>query len=237
MDYKLDIIKDIPYYTNRTDRLFGWFSIYKDGNIIQELNRFSCIGYNEIPKDNISYFGLYGCGFHLISDFNTGSMYIYGKGSKKEFLFNTDFYIHENRILQEPNKFIIQNIQPFQLKGFVYDMPGKSNKEFYMTDKYYAGYIGRLLLDELLEFDVKVYFSINILEHPSSIGIIFNLLPNQSTKKSRPNKNYTFSVVESINERYNNGHESSKSVDRPSYVDFNNLKNNFKKKIIVNYRN
>jgi hypothetical protein len=26
-------------------------------------------------------------------------------------------------------------------------------------------------------------------------------------------------------------------VDRPSYVDFNNLKNNFKKKIIVNYRN
>ena len=233
MDYKLDILKDIPYYTNRNDRLFGWFSVYNDGAIIQELNSFSYVDYTKIPKNKISYFGLYGCGFHLISDFNTGSMYIYGKGTNKEFLVSSVFQIYSDKILREHNKFLISNIQPFQLKGFIYDMPiDKSNKEFCMTDKYYAGYTSELLLDEKNKLEIKVYFSLNILKYPNSIGIIFNILPKRDTEETFIDK-YVFSVVEIINERYNDGREESHSnIIEPNYIS-----HNFKKKIIVNYRN
>ena len=237
MDYKLDIFKDIPYYTNRSDRLFGWFSIYNDGAIIQELDRFSNVDYTKIPKDEISYFGLYGCGFHLISDFKTGSMYVYGKGSNKEFLFDSSFLVYPTKmILGESNKFEIKNIYPFQLKGFIYDMPSKSNKEYCVTDRYFAGYTGDLQLDDQIKVSIKVYFSLNILKYPNSIGIIFNILPKSNIKNISLERNYTFSVVETIKERYSNGQETIKNLSSPSYINLSNLKNNFKKKVIVNYR-
>ena len=237
MNHILDRVINIPYFTNRTDQLFSWYTIYNDNVIIREINEYSNVNFNLIPKNNIKNFGLYGCGFHLNCDFNTGELSIYGSNSKnKEMLFSIYPSLEENKLLL-PNtnilKLNVEKLSPFTFKQFVLDTEFNNNGNKSFINKYYAGYTGLINLSDNINIIFKMYFSLHVFDKPSSIGIIYKFLPYKDTKYQ--SKIYRFDLTEKMNTIYYDK-EKSKQKHITKLIDFEKTFKVYKGKIIFSYR-
>ena len=83
----MNILDEIPYYTNENSQLFAWYSIYANQTLV-EYNRFTTIRFNDIPKHNILDFGLYGMGFHLNTNLTNGIFTITVPQNTKMIIFS-----------------------------------------------------------------------------------------------------------------------------------------------------
>lgn len=207
MSYNLDLVDDIPYYTHISKRPFLWFSKYNKGDTIREVDRYSSTSFDQIPKHGIRYFGLYGGGLHIISDFLDGSMYIYGSGFEKEFRYQNYSHFSSSIFLHSiDKKEILYSIRPFQLKAFAYDLTVGNNiynidKIQNTTTRYYAGYDCILLIENEYPLKFRRYFSIDIFNHPRTIGIISKAQTLDNI--DYPDKDYFFMFKESVIKNYN----------------------------------
>lgn len=236
MNHTLDKIYGIPYYTNNIDQLFSWYSIYNDGVIVTEINNYSSVDFNNIPKIDMKYFGLFGCGFHLSCNMNTGEINIYQSYKDNELLYSIAPTIEENKllILNSKKSFNIHNLTPFTFKQFVLEtnFDNKLNSKSFI-DKYYAGYSGLIDLDKNIQILFKIYFSIYINDFPNSIGIIYKFFPYKKTEYQ--NKFYRFELAENV---YCNIEDIHKVSNNNIYKILNFYENNgyYKNKIIFSYR-
>ena len=168
----LDINYGIPYFTNDSDQIFSWYAIYNDGVIILEKGLFSNVNFNHIPKTNVKYFGLFGSGMHLTCNFNNKYISIYNSHNENEFLYECKYKLND---CIESNSLI-----PFQFKGFIYDAPIKGIcKENFLINSFYLGWMENVIVNEV-KYTNKVYFSVDILKHPNSIGLIYKLEPKDN---------------------------------------------------------
>lgn len=182
----------IPLNTNSTEQLFGWFTIYNNHSIVYEHTSYAHIQYSSISKNDINLFGLYGNDFKLVSSFSDGSMYIYWK-DKLVYKFNI---LLSNKIIEANLNTHVYHCRPFHLKSFIYDYdisnPIRSNG--YMTNKYYSGYNGLVLVDNY-PLEIKQYFSVDILDHPREIAIITKIKKIKEVDYGNAN-NIIFSIIE-----------------------------------------
>ena len=183
----IDINNGIPYFTNDSDQIFSWYTIYNDGVIILEKGLFSNVNFNNIPKTNIQYFGLFGCGMHLSCNFKHKSIYIYNSYNENEFLYQCKYNLNEN--------IKNNNITPFQFKGFIYDAPIKGLcKDKFLINSFYLGWMEDIEINNI-KYTNKIYFSIDILKHPNSVGLIYKLIPKNNNYPQ--NINYRLSISDS----------------------------------------
>ena len=183
MNHILDTVIGMPLFTNNNDQLFSWYTVYNDGAIIRELNDYSNINFNDIPKTDILHFGLYGCGFVLDCNFINGEVGIYGKSTNKSLLFTVLPTIDKKQISYQAT--------PFTFKHFVLEtdfLHIKNDKPF--IDAYYAGYEG--IVDDM---KIKMYFSIRIKDYPTSIGIMYKISP---INKIDQEKSCEFNLAEKV---------------------------------------
>lgn len=235
MNHILDELYGIPYYTNNSDQIFAWYTVYNDGCIILEENKYSNVNFMDIPKTNIKHFGLYGCGFHLNTNFSNGTTSIYGFSKDKECLLSCNMYIKENKIIRynEVQSFSVQDIVPFQFKGFFYDSAfNNSIKDVFCVNKYYAGYSCIYNIDPFNKVLLKIYFSLDIIDHPNSIAIIYKTMRYKDSVY--PNKFYRYSIAERLYTNFD-GKQKVKSKDDSSLINFSTLSSIHKKKIIFSY--
>lgn len=191
MSYELD---SIPLSTNSSEQLFGWFTIYNNHSIVYEHTSYAHIQYSSISKNDINLFGMYGNEFKLVSNFSDGTMYIYWRNRPiYEFKF-----LLSNRVIETNLSTHVYHCRPFHLKSFIYDLdvsnPISSNR--YMTDKYYSGYTGLILVNNY-PLQVKQYFSIDVLKHPREIAIITKIQKIKDVEYS--DGDFIFSMVTNNN--------------------------------------
>lgn len=217
MDHNLDLVQDIPYYTNISDKPFLWFIRYKNGMIVREVDRYTYTSFTSVPKQDIQYFGLYGCGLHLYSSFSDGSMYFYGSGFDKEFRYCNQSNISQSLFQSSHNNQYIQ-FSPFHLKGFAYDLA--VGEDIYndrmmknTTTQYYAGYNCYLLIDQKYPVKFQRYFSINIFKYPRSIGLLSKI--QQIDGAEYPDIDFFFLFSETIEKNYN--YQSNCNAVHPDY--------------------
>ena len=234
MNHILDKAKGIPYFTNNTDQLFSWYVVYNDNVIIRELNEYSNVNFKLIPKTDICYFGLYGCGFHLNCDFNSGELSVYGSSKDKELLFSLTPSLEENRLLAlNPRISNIHSLSPFTFKHFILDTDFKDiSKDKGIIDQFYAGYNSLVRLSDGTDIILKMYFSLHIIDKPTSIGMIYKFLPYKDT--TYQSKIYRFDLAEKMNTIYYSK-EETKADNITRLIDFGkNTK--YKGKVIFSYR-
>ena len=236
MNHTLDIINGIPYYTNNTDQLFSWYSIYDDGVIITELNNYSSVDFNSIPKSDIKYFGLYGCGFHLNCNMNNGEVSIYQSYKENELCYSVQPSLTKDGIILSNtiNRFDMTSIVPFTFKHFVLetDFNDKTSSRCFI-DEYYAGYTGILTLEDNIQILFKLYFSIHQYEFPNSIGIIYKFFPYKQTEYR--NTRYRFELAENVCYDINGNQKTTKN-NICNIINFNATKGYYKNKLIFSYR-
>ena len=168
----IDINYGIPYYTNDSDQIFSWYAIYDDGVIILEKGLFSNVNFNNIPKTNIKFFGLFGCGMHLSCNFKNKSIYIYNSYNENEFLYQCKYNLNDS--------IGNNNLIPFQFKGFIYDAPIKGLcKDSFIINSFYLGWKEDISIDNI-DYTNKIYFSIDTIKHPNSIGLIYKIIPKDN---------------------------------------------------------
>ena len=237
MNYNLDKAINVPYYTNNNDQLFSWYTSYKDGAIINELNKYSNVNFNFIPKTDIDNFGLFGLGFHLNCDFNSGELSIYYNDNNKKILFSVTPTLEENKLLvynKYNSPYKISSMSPFTFKHFVLETDFKDiKKDKGFIDKYYAGYTSLIQLNQDINIVFKMYFSLHIFDKPSSIAIIYKFFPYKNTKY--PNKIYRFGLTESLNTIYD-GKENLKTDYKSRLLNFKDIKDGYKGKIVFSYK-
>ena len=234
MNHILDKINGIPYYTDNIDQLFSWYTIYNDSVIISELNKYSGVNFNSIPKQDISHFGLFGCGFHLDCDFNSYELSIYQSYKDNEYLYSNRPSIQENNllILNDKSSFKIQNVSPFTFKHYVLETEFNKTSSRCFIDQYYAGYTGLISLNET-KIIFKMYFSIHIYDHPDTIGIVYKFFPYEDTQYQ--DKNYRFELAENMCTILNGKHKISKS-SKGKIINFKETKGYYRNKTIFSYR-
>lgn len=185
-------LDSIPLNTNSIEQLFGWFIIYDNHSIVYEHTSYAHIQYSSISKNDINLFGLYGNDFKLVSSFSDGSMYIYWK-NKLIYKFNI---LLSNQIIETNLNTHVYHCRPFHLKSFIYDYdisnPIRTNR--YMTNKYYSGYNGLILVNNC-PLNIKQYFSVDILDHPKEIAIITKIKKIKEIDYSNMN-DIIFSIIE-----------------------------------------
>lgn len=218
MDHNLDLVNDLPYYTNISNRPFAWFVRYYTGLSIQEYDKYTHTSFESIPKQDIQYFGLYGCGLHLYSHFKNGSMYFYGSGFDKEFRYCNISNISQS-IFQSSNTIQYIQFSPFQLKGFAYDLAvGAEVYDEYMmkntTTQYYIGYNCYVLIDQKYPIKFKRYFSIDIFNHPRSIGLLTKI--ESISGIDYPDTDFYFIFSEEIEKNYN--YQLHCNAEYPTYT-------------------
>ena len=197
----IDVNYGIPYFTNDSDQIFSWYTIYDDGVIILEKGLFSNVNFNNIPKANIKYFGLFGCGMHLTCNFKKKSIYIYNSYNENEFLYQCKYNLNEN--------IKNNNLIPFQFKGFIYDTPiNNSHKDNFFINSFYLGWKEDILINNVSYIN-KIYFSIDIFKHPNSVGLIYKLTPKdnfypQNIKYKLSISDFNASIINGIQKITNN---------------------------------
>ena len=188
MMYELD---SIPINTNSSEQLFGWFTIYNNHSIVYEHTNYAHIQYSSISKKDIHLFGMYGNGFKLASDFSDGSMYIYWN-NRPIYTFR---FLLSNKMIETKLSTHVYHCRPFHLKNFIYDFdvsnPISSNG--YITNKYYSGYTGLILIDNS-PLEIKQYFSIDISDHPREICIVTKIQKRKNV--DYPKEDILFSIIE-----------------------------------------
>lgn len=159
----LNLNEEIPYYTNSNIHLFAWYAFYKNNNLIKEYNRFTNIRFDDIPKDGIKDFGLYGLGIRLNTDLEFGNLSI---DCNNTTIFNLTYNISNSSILtSKNNQFHIFNAIPFELKRYTCDYDSiirSSNTTKPKTDQYMVGYTGTVLLDKTYPINIRNYYVIDI---------------------------------------------------------------------------
>jgi len=185
-------LNSIPLYTNSSEQKFGWFIIYNNHSIVYEYTSYAHIQYSSISKNDINLFGLYGNNFKLISNFSDGSMYIYWKN---HLVYKFSILL-SNKIIETKFNTQVYHCRPFHLKSFIYDynISNPINSNMFMTNKYYSGYTGIILVDKY-PLEVKQYFSVDILDHPREIAIITKIRKIKDIDYSKMN-NIIFSIIE-----------------------------------------
>ena len=178
----LDLVYGIPYYTNSSDQQFAWYVIYNDSVIILENNKFSSVNFKNIPKTNIRYLGLYGCNIHLACDFQNKVLSFYNTYNNNESLYRCKYTL-ENSVRSNI-------LKPVQFKGFIYepDLYDMSKDKFFIKS-FYVGWNEDVVVNGY-KFTNKIYFSIDLENHPDSIGLIYKLVKNDSSLIYPSNFNY-----------------------------------------------
>lgn len=189
-------LDSIPLNTNSPEQLFGWFTIYDNHSIVYEHTKYAHIQYSSISKKDIYLFGMYGNGFRLVSNFSNGNMSIYWKNN---LIYRFNINLSSNMILNDKLSVHVYHCRPFHLKSFIYDfnVSNSINSNSYMTNKYYSGYTGLILINNY-PLKIKQYFSIDILEHPREIAIITKIEKIKNVDYSNAD-NIIFSIIENGN--------------------------------------
>lgn len=192
----LDLVKDIPYYSDNSQP-FLWFATYTNKDIIKEVDKYTYTSFTDIPKKHMSYFGLFGNGFHIFVDMINGSMFIYGTNDHKEFIL-------QNRLTTSTSIFNLDilnlmNIHPFELKKIDYDLDEnmKMNNTTNYPSEYLIGYKGIAYINGEIPIYLKRYFSIDIVNHPRSI-IATTVISSLKGYNKYPDIEYSIKQIESI---------------------------------------
>lgn len=199
----LDLVKDIPYYSDN-QQPFLWFARYINKDIIKEVDKYTYTSFTDIPKRNMSYFGLFGVGFHIFVDMINGSMFIYGTNSNKEFILENKLGVSTSSIFNF-NILNYMDICPYELKKIDYDLDEYNIKKAIPSypSKYILGYSGITYINGKEPINIKRYFSIDIINHTRSIMMtsVISSIPN--IKYS--NITYCFRSMQTI-KKYDGNH-------------------------------
>ena len=202
MNRILDINNGIPYFTNDSDQIFAWYAVYDDNVIILEKSNFSSVSFNDIPKHSLKYFGLFGCGMHLTCNFYNKSLSVYSTYNENEFLYECKYTLDKG----DGSNVLL----PFQFKGFIYDAPVRGVcKENFLINSFYLGWIEDVIVQDK-KFTNKVYFVIDILKHPTSVGLIYKLIPSDNVYPQ--NNNYRLTISDNSNSIINDIQKSTSNV-------------------------